>query len=104
MPYFLSLHPALRKIQHHDEEVWCGYLTPCEYLALVDAGAKPPSEVDAVMEKGTLVWRKTAPVKDLAAGRALAAVKKGVSNPCWFYFVPSPGILRLKERFYPVLK
>lgn len=50
---------------------WCGYLTPTEIIALIDAGAKPGLGWDSMLERVRL------------------NKKTGISNPIWFYFYPN---------------
>jgi hypothetical protein len=61
-----NLARALAKCQHRVRNAWHGYLTPSEYLALLENGAKPDVGRDA----------------DWAKERAAS----GDSNPCWVYF------------------
>ena len=61
-----NLARAIAKCQHRVRNAWSGYLTPAEYLALLENGAKPDVGCD-------LNWAKE-------------RVAAGESNPRWVYF------------------
>lgn len=70
-----NLDRALRKVTHHRAGVWCGYLTPSEILAVIDAGA-------VITNDWKLDWIKE-------------DVRKGQCRPTWFYFTPRKQLLPL---------
>lgn len=57
---------AKSKVRHFDKRIYCGWLTPSEFLALVDEGIQPRREDDVAFAKK---WKE-----------------KGRSDPSWFYF------------------
>jgi hypothetical protein len=59
------LENAIRKCFNRGGREWCGCLIPKEILALIDAGVECHP------------WSKD---------NAIAAKKKGINNPSWFYF------------------
>ena len=65
-----NLGRALGKVKHYHADQWCGYLTPSEILALLEAGAMATSG-----SGWEIAWAKRK--KD-----------SGESRPTWFYFSP----------------
>lgn len=65
------LRIALSKVKHFDERVWCGALTPCEILALVEDGAIPNYSLKY------WEWEKKCLEDD---------IREGISYQKWFYF------------------
>lgn len=61
------LSRAIRKCRHFDKRVWCGYLTPSEFVTLHHHGY-------------------ILPTTDQGLRQALDAVAKGHSNSRWYYF------------------
>ena len=62
---------ALSKIKHHYENIWCGYVTPSEAVALMRNGAIAENHYESYMK-----------------GR----MSKGDSKPSWFYFKIAGGL------------
>ena len=67
-----NLRRAMRKIrQFSNTKEWCGYLTPCEMIALLDDGGK---ETNNSMYQREYIQ---------------SHIDNGICNPFWFYFYPS---------------
>lgn len=69
-----AIHKCRRFTKQTNE--WCGYLTPSEIFALIDAGVVP---VDR--DSGHIEWVKT-------------NLNRGISNPIWFYFYPNKVVMK----------
>ncbi len=61
-----NLKRAIPKLRRFYKDIWVGYLTPCEIIAIVADGARPEC-------KQKFEW-------------AQEQIKKGESTPTWFYF------------------
>ena len=55
---------------------WCGCLTPSEIFALINAGVQPAYDND-----NHIKWLEN-------------NLKKGISNPIWFYFYPNKVVMK----------
>lgn len=76
-----NLDRALAKVKHypHLNNQWGGYLTPSEFVALVDAGATPAHAADVDWDR-----------KYMAAGNC---------RPRWRYFYPDKAMtIQLAEK------
>ena len=67
-----NLKRAERKISRFpDTYLWCGCITPCEALALLDDGGR--AENSSLYDRAYLMEKKA----------------KGECRPSWFYFYPT---------------
>lgn len=69
-----SLNKCRRFSKTNNE--WCGWLTPTEIFTLIEAGVIPVHRDDNHIE-----WLKE-------------RLKKGLSNPIWFYFYPNIIVMK----------
>ena len=86
------------KLKQHDGLVFCGYITPSEILLLKELGLKALETKHPVWKGDQLTFVvKSEPYE---FEYQLKKKKKGISNPCWFYFIPDEELF---EKLVPYM-